>query len=503
MLAQLGSPRVVLLGLSLYLFLRALIPSILFEGATPDISSEILFTQEWRLGYGFANPPLHTWLLKLAQLAVGTSPATAYFLKAAFLWILAAVLLVAGRAIGLSPAMAGLAALSIVGMRYAAFDGLQNLTHSILVLPLCVLAVLGFIRLDRNGNLSSYLLLGVIAGLGLLAKYNFGLLMLGLIAAALFDPGLRARVLNWRFALAVLVAGAIYAPHGLWQLDNLQNIGRLTEGRFVPGEDEKNLWTLLGIGTSVPLNAVATTLPFSALLLVSAPSVLRATQNQDDLARWRRLIARGLLAAVGILFAAALVLVTTNIRMRYFVFLIPVPLYLLARAQAAGISPRGLIRCTALLLLVAVGVPIVQLGEFAFSDVTAERSASRLPVSRIADRLRAAGFSQGTLIAEAEILDLAGNLVPHFPDARLISPRRPEFVPTANGEHGACMLVWELGATGAAKRSVMNVIAALNGGAAPPEVAPQTIEFVEPRAEGSRPRRFEYIHVPEGIGNCA
>ncbi|MSO71063.1 MAG: hypothetical protein EXQ88_03495 [Alphaproteobacteria bacterium] len=499
---QLGKPRVVLLGLGLYLFLRALLPSILYQGANADISQELLFAQEWRLGYGFSNPPLHTWLLKLAQLAFGPSLATVYFLKAAFLWILAALLLVAGRAIGLTPAIAGLAALSVIGMRYAAFDSLQNLTHSILLLPLCVLAVLSFIRLDRSGSLASYLALGVVAGLGLLAKYNFGVLMLGLIAAALLDPGLRARVLNWRCALVILVAGAIYAPHGLWQLDNLQHIGQLTEGRFVTPNTKKNLSAILEILAKVPLNALATTLPFSALLLLCAPAILRAPKGADDLARWRRLIARSLLATVGILLAAALVLVTTNIRTRYFIILIPVPLYLLARAQAAGVSPRALARCAVILLLLAVAIPAAQVREFAFSAQSGESSANKIPVARIAAQLRLAGFSRGTLVAETELLDLVGNLVPYFPKARLISPRRTEFVPAAHVDGGTCLLMWDLDAKGASRRSVLNVLAALNGGTAALGMTPATIAIERERAPGS-PLRFQYILLPEGAGDCA
>lgn len=101
------------------------------------------------------------------------------------------------------PAIAALAGLSPIALYHVGWDAVLGFSHSIAMIALLASFYLALLRLDRHNGWRDYLLLGRAGGLGLLAKYNFGLMALAvLIAAAASDAAYRRRDLRTARILA-------------------------------------------------------------------------------------------------------------------------------------------------------------------------------------------------------------------------------------------------------------------------------------------------------------
>src|ERR1044071_8176943 len=68
----------------------------------------------------------------------------------------------------------------------------------------------------RNEGWFSYLLLGVLAGLGVLSKYNYAIFYAALIAAAISLRSFRPAILNLRFLVALGITLVVVFPNLLW-----------------------------------------------------------------------------------------------------------------------------------------------------------------------------------------------------------------------------------------------------------------------------------------------
>ncbi len=82
------------------------------------------------------------------------------------------------------------------------------------------LYVAWLIREEKLSRLPGFLLLGVLTGIGLLAKYHAVLLPGSLFFAALFDRKIRSWFFDWRLYLALPVAALVFSPCILWNAQN-------------------------------------------------------------------------------------------------------------------------------------------------------------------------------------------------------------------------------------------------------------------------------------------
>jgi 4-amino-4-deoxy-L-arabinose transferase-like glycosyltransferase len=71
-----------------------------------------------------------------------------------------------------------------------------------------------FMRLVERGRIGDYLLFGGAVGLVLISKYGFAAFLIILVACALLQTTMRARLLHVRILAAVCIAAAIIAPFG-------------------------------------------------------------------------------------------------------------------------------------------------------------------------------------------------------------------------------------------------------------------------------------------------
>lgn len=425
-----------LLGwLSLYFALHMAARLFAGGGLWTDEAEQILLAQEWRLGYG-AQGPLFTWLQRLVFAATGTNLLGIMVLRCALLvgvWgMFHRVALAALRRADL----ALLATALLAFIPYVVWDSPWQRTHTVLACLFSGWTILLFLRLLRARTLSDYLLLGLVAAAGVLAKYNYALLLAALVAASATMPSGRALLSDRRILLSVALLFSLLLPHALWAWNHpdllLSRASRL--------EIDRGAWALdvaKGFGW-----LVLSVIRFAGIPLLIGAWLLRrkaaagARRDSDpEAARWLR---RSLWGAIALCFVGVLVLGVGRIKARW---LQPVILFLpvvLVDRVADRLTPRRIRAIAAAAALVALGAWAGLYGTTLFAGAVGRSFAVNFGFGRLAEQLRAAGFREGTILAEDRWL--GGNLLLHFPRSAGVVPEIPYIEPRAGG---SVLVVWD------------------------------------------------------------
>ncbi len=211
-LAQ-GQPlpwRAVGAAAALYLLAWSLLPPLLESSFPLDVIESLSWGREWQWGT-YKHPPLSPWLLHLSYRAFGD--AGPFLLSQACialtLWL---VWLTGRRLMDADRAFTG--ALLAMGVAFYTRPALE-FNHNIIQMPLWAALAWAQLAALQGGRLRHWLALGLLAGLGLLAKYSIAILLacLGLYLAA--SPARRVLAQRGPWA-ALALALAVLAPHLWW-----------------------------------------------------------------------------------------------------------------------------------------------------------------------------------------------------------------------------------------------------------------------------------------------
>lgn len=407
---------------------------------TDDVEQAIC-AQSLALGCDLRQPPLYTWLQWLTNQITGPGLASIYLLKYGLLFLTYLCLYLIGRRLFSRTATAALGALSLWLTYPFAVSVHQGVTHSLLLSLLLAASFLAFLRLEAHRHWMGYLLFGALLGLGELAKYSFVLYAAALALAALSLPRYRAALLDRRIVLTLAAGLLVVAPHGLWaweRLDALQGALAGLGQQAVPAAYLPRIAEGLANLASALIQFL---FPLWLILLLAFPRAFRPLKDQA-LAEPLHLIGRTLL--IGILLLALVVLLggPVEIKARWMhVLLLLAPLWLFGRIEAAygdRVAKTGYL--VALFLL-----PMLAIAAWAAQTYLAPQwhkpTRFHAPYDQLASRIhQASGFERGTIVANE--LHLAGNLRLFFPEARVVTPAYPQYLPPAI-EAERCLLVWE------------------------------------------------------------
>jgi 4-amino-4-deoxy-L-arabinose transferase-like glycosyltransferase len=312
-----------------------------------DVREQLAFIGAWTLGYGSgANPPLFTWLAKLAHAVIGKPVAAielirfvALWLACVFTWLAARRLLTDGRL----AALAGLAPFSSIMLGWEAIFRYSNTT---LLIMSVAFAFYALVRLDQRPSLASYLLLGVAIGVGLMSKVNFAVFLVALAAGALCDPGLRARLLDRRMVVSLGAAAVIVSPLVVWLATRSQNA--LSHGHqrmtLPPSYEYLDVPISISLLLDVMVGMAGIGVPLLVLVALLAPLAFRPGWGvaTGDARRYQRCLAIHLAVMLGLIFVGLLLFEVTQLQVRYFfVFGLLIMLTIL-RVAAANLSEARL-----------------------------------------------------------------------------------------------------------------------------------------------------------------
>ncbi len=379
-----------------------------------DEAEQMLWSQQLALGYG-AQPPLYTWLQWAMNALFGPSVLALSLLKHSLLALAYALMWLAAREL-LGARGAWWVAASLMLLPPLGWYSIRDQTHTILVAAMTSGAWWLLLRLVRRPRPADFAWLGLVCGLGLLAKYSFALVAAALLLAALSVPEARRALLSRGWWWAPVVGTLVVLPHASWLLAHL---GEATTGTLnkMQIEPERHL----GKGLLSLLDVYAGTLGLWALIALWAFGAACWRRPLAPAAPWaQRVFVRYLVLVTLVLLTMVLAAGVTNFKGRWVVPLLAVvPLAFFAARPELQQHPRAgrftaAAVALALIMLVAGGVRPW------FSGMRGSVDELNHPAKELAAALRAAGYDgQGRIIAADHML--GGTLRTRFPRAAVDS----------------------------------------------------------------------------------
>ena len=171
------------------------------------------WTSHLEAGY-YSKPPLLSWVLAAYSALFGDSVLALKSLAVLFYSATALVVYALGARL-YSARTGAWAALTFQSLPVVGLLSLFTSTDAPLML-FWALSLYGFVRATEHDELRWWLLLGVVAGLGLLSKYTTGALAVGLLLVLLADPGSRRRLRSRGLWLGLGVALLVWSPNLWW-----------------------------------------------------------------------------------------------------------------------------------------------------------------------------------------------------------------------------------------------------------------------------------------------
>ncbi|MBU2265629.1 MAG: glycosyltransferase family 39 protein, partial [Candidatus Omnitrophica bacterium] len=204
-----------LLLIAAYFLIHLLVRIFISDSVEFDEAEQVLFSQNLSLGYG-SQPPLYEWLQKVFFTVFGLNIFSLALLKNSLFVLIYFFLYQSAKLILKQEKYAVLASLALFLTYTYGWQSMHQLTHAILALAVCSITFFVFLKVIQTQKLKYYLVLGLMAGLGILAKYNYLIFILALLIAALTIQEFRKAVFNKRMVLVLIIALLISSPHFVW-----------------------------------------------------------------------------------------------------------------------------------------------------------------------------------------------------------------------------------------------------------------------------------------------
>ena len=506
------SPRAVLVIWGAIIALVFVSRSFLFPGADADDSEQLVCMQQWALSCGPRNPPLFTWLGILSQTIFGTTITAVIVVKCAVIAGCLLCVYAAGTMMLQDRGLAALAALCPIAIYYFSWDAAFHYTHSVMVAFAVAFSFYLLLVLENRRDALAYFLFGLSIAVGALSKLNYLMFLAAMLIAMAMDRDLRALLLNWRMPLAVLFGLALASPYYIWLWTERAWAMSLARDRFNPGVPEMHFFDVAGLGELV-MAVLNFALPLLIFLIVFFPRAWwRDGARPAASTRYRRLLERAYLIMLVAAVVSVFVLGASRVRTHYMFAIILFPLLVIARVQAAEVSRRAINYFSVVLIFFAVVVPTGILVKYAIDPLRGSKAYYHIPYAKIAEKLKEAGFREGTIIGDTLGYPLGGNMLPYFPDSRVVTlldwqldlPENIRVggrIPLLPADHqGQCLLLWTPDSDGYRKRVTVERAQKLLGAEIPSDPKPNYIE-TEIHNGGGRIFKMGY-YLTLGTGNC-
>jgi 4-amino-4-deoxy-L-arabinose transferase-like glycosyltransferase len=204
-----------------------LLPAWLAGNLHPDTLEGLYWGQHWLWGY-HKHPPLAAWSSELVHAAFGSANWAYYALSQAFIAAAFAGIWLLTRDI--AGPRAALAAVVLLALTHYTTYATPRFNPNTVQFAFWAWTMALFWRALARDRAVWWILTGVAAGLGLLAKYSIGVLLATLLAYLLLSPAGRRQFVRPGFYLGLAACLLVIAPHLLWLVRNdFVTLGYLAE----------------------------------------------------------------------------------------------------------------------------------------------------------------------------------------------------------------------------------------------------------------------------------
>lgn len=358
-----------------------------------DEAEQILWSQQLLPGYG-AQPPLYTWLQWGVNQVLGPSVLALSLLKHTLLALACVFMWLAAREL-LDRRAAWWVAGSLMLLPAFSWFSIRDQTHTVLVTTLACATWWLLLRVARQPQARDFAWLGLVCGAGVLAKYNFALLLAALLVTVLTIPVLRSAVFSRGWWLAPLMGALVLLPHAGWLLLHWGSVSAETLTRMNAGSGSVHVRDLLALIRA----GVGSFGLWAALALWAFGSGWWGRSDASAAPAWARPLFLRYLGLITLAFAAMVLLLdVSHFKSRWVLPLVcVVPLAAFALRPQLQAHPRGarftwaIVACVLALLVAAGGRPWLA-GARGHVDHLAH------PVAELGAALRAAGYDGRGLI---------------------------------------------------------------------------------------------------------
>jgi len=195
----------------------SIVPALVIGNMHSDTLEAAFWGSDFALGYA-EHPPLLSWILDLA-LRIGHAPIFTLLLISQIGMVIAAVYVWRAVRLYAGPSSAAMAVTLTLISPAATVYGVQ-VNHNSFLAPFWAAALFYGLAYLEGGKWRDAALFGVATGLGLLVKYEMAFIVICLFGLALIVPRFRAAFRRPATYVAILIAGAIIAPHIVWLAHN-------------------------------------------------------------------------------------------------------------------------------------------------------------------------------------------------------------------------------------------------------------------------------------------
>jgi hypothetical protein len=428
---------------ALYYALHVLIRTLVSDSLELDEAEQVFFSQWLLLGYG-PEPPLYTWLQIGVNKMFWAGVFSLSLLKNLLLFLTLAFVFESGRILLKSSWTAALAAASLFFLPQIVWESQRDLTHSVLVTTMAAAAVLVSIQLARRPGTWSYIAVGLVFGLGLLAKYNFVILAVILLLLLACRKETRQLFRDRRMLLVPGLMLLVSGPYYAWFLLNL-DVSTGSVHKFGLGQAG---WPWEGL-YSLAEAAVAFLTPLWAIFLAV---FLPGRQIKPPWRAARTHAAPRILHSYFLLLAAVFVLGVlffqlTEFKSRWmqpllFIF----PVYLFSLLDLKRLGQRSVRIWLGAVLAVAGLVLILIPGRVVLGPSLDYITHFNMPYKGLAKHLQEQGLDSSLILTRGS--RLGGNLGLHLPRARILDPVMGRQIISKVEAEKKAVLVWDSERTG-------------------------------------------------------
>jgi len=320
------------------------------------------------------------------------------------------------------------------------------------------------------------------------------------LVAAMTIQDLRRRLLSPWLVFGVLLTLPVLVPQLQWLLEHAPS------GHLVRGETElslsdnarrigKGMFRLIVsiVGFLVPLWVLWLAVFWKAVRRPPAVTAERAVPVQ--------LFQRLFFVLVGLAAIAIAIIQSDRLRSHYMFVLIPLVPYFFLRYGPA-FRDKEIQRFAAIVSIAGVALIGTLIGKYLLEPLVCGHCEDHIPYATFAQKIRNAGFKQGTIFAYFHRDPLAGNFRVQFKDSRVVSAKHPKVIAPRKHPAGQCLIVWPVRGAKEPKSATIRTAnaSALKTGLALDHPAVTITAQLPPY--GRKPHQLAFVLLNEGAGEC-